>query len=298
MPPFETWERILGFVIATLSALLAISLWIQGLARTYPIFTIFLTFGALRSFFVAIVQLAGNTYAYFFIVTELIQMVLYFLMVLELYGLVFRQFQGIRVMSRLTVSATLALSVCLSAASLWPEVTASEKGRQESVAKQKKEAEDKRIPDAKSAPEAEPKKRLPPPKNSRLLLDLFLISERGVLSALVLMILGMSLFLAWFPIELPSNVLLHCILFAAYFLSKAAMILYRNIGRSQVAEEWRSIVMVGGIVCLIVWIIGMRRRGEATTRNLAPHLWNRENEGRLVQQLKGINAALGRLARE
>jgi len=303
MPPFEAWERLLGFAIAALSGILAVSLWIRGLAPSYPIFTIFLTFGALRSLFVASVKLAGNTYAYFFIATEVIQITLYFLMVIELYGLVFRQFKGIRVVSRFAVAATLLLALGVSAATLHPEIAAAEKGRQEALkrAQQRQEAEAKKaLEQAKAAPDAAnppagSAARKQPPRNSRVLLDMFLIAERGVFSALVLMIIAMSMFLGWFPIQLPRNVLLHCIVFAAFFLSKASLILYRHIGNYQVAVEWRSASLVCGIVCLLIWIAGLRSGGEATTHTVG--IWNRENERELLDQLKGINASLGRLAR-
>jgi hypothetical protein len=293
MPPFETWERILGFVVAALSALLAVSLWTRGLARLYPVFTFFLAYGALRSLFVATVPLRGSNYAYFFIVTELVQMTLYILMLLELYSLVFDKFNGIRIASRWTLSLALGVSILLSAASLAPEMAASEKRKADAVESAKKKqaaTPEKRPPDAGQKP-------APGGQDYRWLLDLFMISERGILLALVLMIIGMSAFLAWYPIELPRNVVVHSMVFAAFFISKAIIILYRNIGHYQVGLEWRCAVMVVGVVCLFIWMGGLRKAGEAATIKVG-HLWNRENEEELVAQLKGINAALGRLARE
>lgn len=290
MPVFEAWDRILGFAIAALSAVLAIHLWIQGLARAYPVFTTFLAVGAVRSFFVAAVKMAPTTYAYFFIATELIQMSLYFLMVLELYGLVFREYTGIRRVSRFAVTAAFLAAIGISAVTLQPEMAVNERNRRAAVEK----AQQAEAADAKKTPEAAPR---PKAKDNRWLLDLFMISERGVLSALTLMIIGMSLFLAWFPIKLPRNVLLHCIVFAAFFLSKASILLYRNVAKSNVAVEWRSAALVIGIVCLVVWIAGLRKPGEVRL-TVSHGIWNPEKEEALMIQLKGINAALGRLARE
>src|ERR1700752_1471214 len=120
MPPFETWERLLGFAVAAFSALLASSLWIQGLAPVYPVFTLVLSYGVLRSLIFVLFKFGSTSYAYFFIVTELVQLALYVLMLLELYGLIFNKYYGIRAASRLDVSVALGGALILSAVSLGP----------------------------------------------------------------------------------------------------------------------------------------------------------------------------------
>jgi hypothetical protein len=293
MPPFETWERILSFAVAALSALLAASLWTRGLARLYPVFTFFLAYGALRSLIVATVKFSSTAYAYFFIITELVQMTLYVLMLLELYGLVFDKFPGIRAASRLALSVALGVSILLSAVSLAPEMAANEKRRNDNLKSSKNKQS---VTPEKALPKSGQSKPQPSGQDRRWLLDLFMISERGILLSLVLMILAMSAFLGWYPIDLPRNVIVHSMVFAAFFVSKAIIILYRNIGHYQVGLEWRCAVMVVGVVCLLIWMGGLRKAGEMARVKVAP--WNRENERELVAQLKGINAALGRLARE
>lgn len=120
----------------------------------------------------------------------------------------------------------------------------------------------------------------------------FLTCERAIVSSLVIVVLLMMLFLAYYPVPLNRNVITYSIGYAVYFLTKAGAIFLRNLGPMWQREL--STVLVGiSTACLIFWLLTLSRRGEIKTI-IAGHHWSSEEEERLLSHLKAINASLGR----
>ncbi|MFN7938899.1 MAG: hypothetical protein U0R19_36560 [Bryobacteraceae bacterium] len=246
--------------ITLLTAVLAVKLFSNGLFRTYRAFTTFLVISVLRVIVMRTVTLSPIRYRDFFIATESIQLVLYVWIVMELYSLTFRKFDGIRTASHLAMGSALLVSLLLSFLSLSTDMAARA-------------------------------------KPSIALLDQFMIAERGVVFTMVLLILLITAFLVYFPVPLPSNLILHSAVFAVYFLSKSALILYRNLSGST-ADRMVSLGVMGlAGLCLCTWIAAMRPAGESSSL-IVGHLWDPAEEQRLIAQLKGVNSALARISRE
>jgi hypothetical protein len=128
-------------------------------------------------------------------------------------------------------------------------------------------------------------------------LEQLTVLERGVLSTLVLLIVLMTAFLVWFPVRLPVNLGWHAMVFSLYFLSKSSLILYRNITGSAVDRSVSLAVMGLAGVCLSIWIIMLKPSGESASIVMG-HRWDQAEERRLIAQLKDVNSALTKMARQ
>ncbi|MBL8178697.1 MAG: hypothetical protein JNK48_28745 [Bryobacterales bacterium] len=252
-------EWYLLAAITLLTGVLAAKLFYVGLAGRYRAFTVFLVFSVARVVVMGVVKMDAAVYRHFYIGTELVQLVLYVSMVVELYRLVFEQYTGIRNVAVWTLRGALAVALVISFLSL-----SADMGGRKHVAMS--------------------------------LLDGFMMAERGVISTLVLVLVAMTGFLAYFPITLPVNLVVHSGVFAVYFLSKSALILYRNVVGTVDRGMSLSIMVLAGM-CLCTWIVLLRRRGEALSK-VVGRPWNRSEEERLIAQLKGVNSALARMTRE
>ena len=247
-------------VITLLTAVLAVKLFSNGLFRTYRAFTTFLVISVLRVVVLRFFTLSPVAYRDFYIVTEAMQLVLYVWMVMELYRLVFRNYPGIRTASQVALGAALLAALVVSFLSLSSEMAARS-------------------------------------KPNMTVLDQFMVAERGVVSSMVLLILLITGFLVYYPVPLPSNLIVHSAVFAVYFLSKSALILYRNI-TGGTADRMLSLSVMGlAGICLCIWATLLRKSGEQQAV-VVGHSWNPDEEERLIGQLKGMNSALARISRE
>jgi hypothetical protein len=124
----------------------------------------------------------------------------------------------------------------------------------------------------------------------------FYALDRAVISSLLVFVLLITLFLLYYPIPLNRNVIVYSVGYAAYFLTKATALLFRNV--SHELRPQISVILIGvSTACLMFWLIALNRRGEVKTVVIG-HKWHPEDEERLISQLKAINASLGRAARK
>ncbi len=264
-----TWWLTIGGKL-----LLAIRIWKTGLHRTYRFFFGYLVFDFLIGVLLALTPFAARawgeasddpfgTFAYFWAwaATEPIHLVWYVLIVLELYSLVFQDYKGIASLSRWALLAGLAVSLTVSSLTLSLDLRRPAQGVVGAV------------------------------------LRCLMVLDRGVLSSLVLFLLFLALFLHWCPVPLSRNLVVHCIVFAGYFLSGATIILVRNITGWQVTQRVNIALMSTSLVCLLVWIVCLNPRGEAR-KVLIRKQWGAGEEDELLQQLASINSTLRRAARK
>jgi hypothetical protein len=125
----------------------------------------------------------------------------------------------------------------------------------------------------------------------------YFIVSRGLDASLVIFLLFITVFVAWFPIPLNRNVVLYSLLYALYFTAGALAELAYNLGglaRRDAVNFARDSLE---LICLGVWTICLTRAGEAT-RGVTRHTWTPQQEEFLVGQLAAINASLTRSARK
>ncbi len=259
------WLSIAGFLI------LYVRLRGQGLHRTYRVFAAFLLFRAARTLALATAppvwyllhhlshhRLANNVYAWLWALTEPVAWLLHVLVALELYSLVLQNYRGIASMGRWAVLAGLTLAILLSSVTLPAEMSHS--------------------------------------AEHYTLLRWYFVVGRGVDASLVIFLLLITAFLAWFPVPLNRNVVLYSMVYAFYFIAGTLAELVSNLGGLATRDAVNLARDGVDLLCIGVWMAFLTREGESKTV-VASHAWTPQREQILVGQLASINASLMRSAR-
>ena len=121
----------------------------------------------------------------------------------------------------------------------------------------------------------------------------FFICERAIVSSLVIFVLLLMFFLAYYPVPLNRNVISYSIGYAVYFMTKAVALFVRNLGPAS-NRQLSTILMGISTACLLFWLVVLSRRGE-TRAMVVGHQWSAEEEERLLSQLRTVNASLARV---
>ena len=240
-------------------AALSAKLLASGLWRTYRWFSAYLVFETLRILFSFFVSHRSNLYARFYFVSEPLIWLLSMLAVLEVYGMVLKSRPGIANWGRTGIFGAMVLSLVVSA-------LMSSAGAQH------------------------------PEIRYRLLHSFFLLS-RFVTASLLLFLLAITAFLVWFPIALKRNTVLHCCLFAVFFLSKTVVFVVITIFGVTSIMPVDSALFIAVALCTGTWLIWLNQKGEEVPVTIG-HSWNRDDETRVLAQLDAINTALLNSARE
>ncbi|HXN49851.1 MAG TPA: hypothetical protein VN893_24580 [Bryobacteraceae bacterium] len=269
-----TADAILAYVAwATLASFFVLYLRLrqQGLQHVYRFFAAFVLFRAVRDLaLVALpalwyglhhrpyVRLGNNVYAWVWVLLEPPMWILHILVVLELYSLVLQNYKGIASMGRWAVFAGLTVAVVLSCATLPAEMSHS--------------------------------------AEHYTLLRWAFVASRGVHASLVIFLLFITAFLAWFPVPLNRNVVLYSMVYALYFITDTlAQMAYNLLGLAgRNAVNFANDGME--LLCLWVWIVFLNRAGEAKPVIIG-HAWTAQHEDELMGQLAAINTSLTRSAR-
>ncbi len=244
----------------------------QKLHRVYRVFAAYVLFRAARSVALATLPrawyallhrpyfpFANNVYGWLWTLTEPLVWALRVLVVLELYSLVLKNHKGIASFGRWTVLAGLTIAILLSSLTLPAEASHS--------------------------------------AEKYTVLRCYSLINRGLDASLVIFLLIITAFLAWFPIPLNRNVVLYSMVYALYFIVGTLVEVANNLGG---LAAWNAVNLAANsldLVCLTVWIVFLNAAGEATTV-VVRHTWTEQHEELLVRQLAAINASLMRSAPE
>src|SRR5882762_536477 len=174
-------ERSLWLLNIVLGALLAVRFFQLKLARNYRFFVTYLLCITVRSTATWSFDPGSAIYQNIWRDTQPIIWILYVLIVLEICSLIFREYRGIQLLGRWAIWGSLIIALVLSSASLMPTWR-------------------------NLRPEA-------------VLFQRYLMIERGIDFALVILLLLILGFLLSLPIPLSKNVVIHCILYSAFFMS-------------------------------------------------------------------------------
>ena len=226
-----------------------------GLHRTYRFFFAYLVFAAIRSLILLPFSVRSNAYVMIYAATAPILWVFYVLVVLEVYSLVLRNYAGIYSLGRWALYGALSFSVAVSILTLIPSWG-----------------------------------------NERFRLLFWCTTvERGVVFSLVIFLLLILFFLSRYPVALSRNIIVHCIVYAIFFMGISMTILIRNVVGHELMRELNEMVMVLSAACYLVWIFAITQKGESRIVTLR-HNWAISHEQRLIRQLDSINATLLRAA--
>ncbi len=245
--------RSLWFLNTILCVVLVLRLFQLKLGRVYRAFFSYLLVIAFRNAVMWPLDVNDPAYRVIWKVTQPLVWVLYMAIVLELCSLIFKEYRGIQVLGRRVVYGCLAVAILVSMLILMPVWRNS----------------------------GEP--ILSTPR--------FLMVERGIDSALVLLLLLLLVFLALLPIPLSRNVVIHSVLYAAFFMATALGIFIVNMTSFATSQIISTCLMGFSSLCLMAWITLLSREGEsklAAFRKPLPAAY----EQMLVEQLSSINATL------
>ena len=126
--------------------------------------------------------------------------------------------------------------------------------------------------------------------------NIFMVIDRTIVTGLLIFVLLLTAFLVYYPIPINRNLVVYSTGYALYFLAKASVLLAANITYSWYRQF--SMVEVGAsTVAMLFWLIGLSRQGEKKTLVIG-HRWNRDDQDKVLERLKAINASLLRAGRQ
>lgn len=247
------------WIVTILAGILTVArLYRLQLHRVYRVFWIYLAVRTARS---ALLYLffsdRPSAYSWAWVLTQPFIWVLYIFIVLELFSLIFKEFPGIYTLSRWVLAGGLTLGVALSAASLT----------------------------ATSGPASA---KYP-------VLRYYTLVERGVESSLLIFLLILMAFLAWYPVPLRRNTLAHSMVYCVFFISSTAVLLVRNMVGAEVYAMVSTGVLAISAVCALAWLVLFTREGEMRKASLRNYI-RPGDAARAMEQLSALNRSLSRSA--
>jgi hypothetical protein len=262
MPASSQLRTILTFTQIVLYVLLSSKLLRSELLEKYRYFSLLIGFEAFRLILLSyILRPNTNAYAHGYFITAPVFWILLASVLLELFQLTLKDHVGVASIGRKAVTWALIVSAVIASSTL---------------------ALDLQYTKAESQ------------FNSALLMNFFLL-ERLIMTSLLVLLLCLVGFLAYFPVPLARNVRVHICVFAVYFAIRTGL----SFVRSVFGAEWVPTINVFshllGIACLLTWTTLLARVGETTP--LVRHS-DSESESRLLAQLEAINETLLRSTRK
>ena len=121
--------------------------------------------------------------------------------------------------------------------------------------------------------------------------EIFFLIHGGIQAALAIFILLLIGFIAFYPMPLARNLIVHCCVYGIYFFSQSAVVFMRFLNVSAPIPAVSSIYMAVGIGCQLAWMLLLSRKGEEETTTLGLHA-RPEDQKRLLEQLNALNATL------
>ena len=127
-------------------------------------------------------------------------------------------------------------------------------------------------------------------------MNILIVTERGIDTALAVFILLLLLFLSRYPVKLSPNARVHAVIYSVFFLSNTVNLLMRTLFGWPVAVAVNTTLTVINVCSVLAWLILLSPAGEEvriTHSGMAP-----EHEKRLLTQLDFVNTTLLRVSRQ
>ncbi len=257
MDNFTVATALWIFAIAA-NLVAALRLYQLSLHVGYKFFFGFLIAQAVQSLLLFILTVGSPGYFWAYFVTAPLLWVFYFLVVREIYGLIFKRYRGINTVTRWSMYAAWVLSLVLSVLSIVMTHSAA-----------------------------------PGTSHLRYILTI----ERAVVFSLVLFLPLALYFLSHYPIELHRNAMVHSILYSIFFLADAAVHVINAVASPSVGHLANiALIPVTGM-CFVAWSVLLTRKGEVRNVNLIRHP-NPVNDARLLAELNAMNQTLLQVIRK
>jgi hypothetical protein len=254
----SSWEKIIWYLTIALTAALLVKLWTAQLVNIYKLFSAYLASDFLSS--VGALSYFYNTpwFGYYYMSAQTIKIVIAAFMLAEIYALALERTPALAEFGRSAVGYILGAAAVIPA--IWIVLDHSNS--------------------------QDPLRRA------------YLLFEQTMDATIAIFLIIISIFLAWFPVQMRRNVIVYIGGFIVWSLSRSAAVHLVNqwSANQRVSQAINTLQMCVAGGCLLFWLIGLRREGEIRTA-VVGHLWNRAEAERLTQQLDAINNNLERLRR-
>jgi hypothetical protein len=127
---------------------------------------------------------------------------------------------------------------------------------------------------------------LPLPHNP--LRKLFYI-EIPIISSLVLFMLLIAVFIAYYPVPLHRNALVYSIGYVVYFISKTALLFIYNLHLEASGRTFSTILLYAGLGCVVFWTIFLSRAGERRMLAVGGRWSPPERQQQVLLRLRALN---------
>ena len=246
--------NVIDYLVVAAGVVLSARLYFSGLSRRYQAFFFFLIFFTLQTSVLALLPRAGQGYLAVWLIGEPIEWFLYAWVVLELYSLVLKDYQGLYTVGRWSLIAAVSVALLASAAGVLSPSLKSGQGE---------------------------------------LMRLYYVAERSVYFSLVVFLLTILTLLARYPITLNRNTITYSLVFSIYFLCNAAIFVLISTRGFYMVRISAYLIQAINLGALATWLLMLNTAGEEHQRRLRP-AWMPGREDQLVNQLNSLNAALMR----
>jgi hypothetical protein len=248
-------EQALWYLNIAAALFLLVRLYSQQLVKIYPALFTYLAADALQQIVALTFRRSRTIYAEIYFVGQALKVALAIWVVLELYQLALAQQPALAKFGRRTLDYLFCFAVLIGLVNFLLEIGAN------------------------------PGKMKYPTAFTRLESTVALIT-------LVVLVL-IAVFLLWFPVRASRNVALSLGAFVFYSFQRWSGLLLTTFWPLR-THELSIAMLTASFICLAVWGMALRRRGEVTTV-ITGHRWNPKEAERLTLQLDAINSRLVRL---
>jgi hypothetical protein len=241
------------------SALTVLSLYRSGLYRRYRVFFSYFLFRLPNGLWPLLLPSRSNAYFYLWVITQPLIWLFYVLVVRELIGLVLARHKGLNTLGRWAMYFGVGVSVTLSLVTML----------------------------LKFKPGAA--------QSSRIIAYVY-GTDRGVELCLALFLILMVLLVSRYPVALGRNIILHVVLFTAFFLGTSLTALLRSVLGIHLFTSIDTGFMALAAACTFGWFFFLTPKGEAA--GAAKQYFPADQEDRLLYHLDALNATLLKVARK
>lgn len=250
---------VLTVLVVLATGALAVRLQASGLSHRYRGFFYYLVFATLVTGIVLALDQQSGTYQKFYVLTEPVNWFFYAWVVLELYSLVLKDYQGLYTVGRWALIVAVAMAVLASV--LIVMVPSNGTGQESRV------------------------------------LPYFYLTERVIHFSLAVFLITIVCFLLQYPVTLSRNIIVHTVIYTFYFLCNT--IVYLVLGRVgfKAISVVGYAIQAATLGALITWLALLSPAGETMRRRLRP-AWMPGHEEELIAQLNNLNEALLRATRK
>jgi hypothetical protein len=124
-------------------------------------------------------------------------------------------------------------------------------------------------------------------------IDWFYRIDHVVIVSLIVFVLIITGFLAWFPIRVPRNSVVYSVGYAAYLVPAGAVLFLANSGH-RAPRMISTVGMIMSSLSLFFWAVALNAEGEKAT--VSPgHVLHPQDEDQLIRKLEAINRTLLRV---